>query len=224
MSSGDEKNGVFDRLATKLFASPSSPLSAFADQQRAERLASCRELERMLNSCQAESKIRAANPDADALPSEDVMVATTRSGIRIARFFRWNSPHADHNSGDSSDIVGGIVKNSNGTERLGHNNYGGVGSNYSHGCHKETHELWACRALALGCGSYLSDLRRCWDENAQIHARNNSPADDSSEIEYEDRGGSFRADACREIQQHMAKCVTKNATELAERIEARRKK
>ncbi|KAL3777241.1 hypothetical protein HJC23_013222 [Cyclotella cryptica] len=223
MSSDGEKNGVFDRLATKLFASTSSPLSAFADQQRAERLASCRQLESILNSCQAELKNEAADFNADTLTSGDVTVATTRSGIRIARFFRWNLPHADHNKSDSSEIVGGTIKNADGTERLGHDNYGNVKSNFSHGCHKETHELWACRALALGCGNYLSDLRRCWDETSQIHARNNSPTNQNSASENDDVRRNRRADACREIQQNMAKCVTKNASELAERIEARRK-
>ena len=33
---------------------------------------------------------------------------------------------------------------------------------FSEDCTIETHEMWACWALALGCGNHLTDLRRCW--------------------------------------------------------------
>ena len=209
----DGEEGLVDRLAKKLFASSSSPLSEFADRQRAERLASCRQLETILNACQAESRIGLKHTlDAHVLTSDDTTVTTTESGIKIARFFNWGSPHADPNNNQASDRVDASTEDKPSDA---------VKSIYSQGCHKETHELWACRALALGCGNYLSDLRRCWNENCQVKALRKS-TDGSSEIIYEDNNINRGADKCQEIQQNMAKCVTKHASELAERIEARK--
>lgn len=212
MSSNDENEGLFDRLAKRLFASESSPLSQFADEQRAERLASCRHLEHILNSCQAESKNRESSDlVANSVILDDSAAEKTKSGTKIARFFRWDKYEASQpvegNETESKDSHVSAISM----------------SNYSEGCHKEIHELWACRALALGCGSYLKDLRQLWNDDAQISLRNEMAAEDSStsEIIYEDRKTTTEADA-REIQQMMAKCVTKNASELAGRIEKRR--
>jgi len=200
MSSNDEKDGFVDTLAKKLFASESSPLSSFADQQRAERLAACRQLEDIVNACQAQSK----SQNTDELTHETEVV-TTNSGTKIARFFKWGDRSVGESVGDNSES-------------------NGVKSKYSYGCHKEIHELWACRALALGCGNYLKDLRRVMDEDIEITMQKESSTDTKSEITYYEKQNSAREKETREIQQMMAKCVTKNASELAERIEARRNK
>jgi hypothetical protein len=44
--SDDAENGIIDCLAKTLFAHPSSPLTAFADRQRMDRIEQCKELER----------------------------------------------------------------------------------------------------------------------------------------------------------------------------------
>ena len=212
MSSNGENDGFFDRLAKKLFASESSPLSQFADEQRAERLASCRHLEHILNACQAESKNRESGDlVADGLTLSDSAAEKTKSAAKISRFFKWDkyeaSPVEGRNETDSKDSqISATISR----------------SKYSEGCHKEIHELWACRALAVGCGSYLKDLRQLWNDDAQISIRNEMAAENSSSsgIIYHDQK-TTEANA-REIQQMMAKCVTKNASELAGRIEKRK--
>ncbi len=235
-NSNDEEGGFAKSLAKKLFASPESPFTAFADRQRAERLEQCRQLEVILKSCQSatvERDIRSRGEgagdmhlDATGLTSEDGTLTTTKSGIKIARFFNWNSPHSSTEdseaesernvfreaaasfSGDGQ--VDAVRNNGNNTKRR--NNH-----NFSHGCAKETHELWACRALSLGCGNYVGDLRRCWKENSSDKPQNQTDSFEGSEISYEGR------DSCRKIQQDMARCVTRNARELTERMEARSK-
>ena len=39
-----------------------------------------------------------------------------------------------------------------------------AGPRFSDDCAIETHEILACRALALGRGDHLADLGRCWSE------------------------------------------------------------
>jgi hypothetical protein len=207
MSPSDENDGFFDRLAKKLFASESSPLTSFADQQRAERLASCRQLETILNACQAESKGGKSN-DADDTLSDDTGDVIRKK--KMARFFQWDKPAVDQSSEGGED-----------TNKKESEEQYKIKSTYSQGCHRETHELWACRALALGCGGYLKDLRTVMNEAREL-AIQKEMSETGSEITYEDRKSS--EDQAKEIQQMMVKCITKNATELSERMEARRKK
>lgn len=205
---GEENTGFIDRLAKKLFASESSPLSSFADQQRAERLASCRHLETVLNACHAESKNESSQNSLEGARSDGYEDDVMRKQ-KMSRFFRWDRPSVNQ------DVEDG--ENTNNNE--GDANKSAVTSKYSQGCHKETHELWACRALALGCGGHLRDLRLVTNE-AQELAIQREMSDESGEITYEDRKSSD--DKAKEIQQMMVKCITKNATELSERMEARR--
>ena len=63
----------------------------------------------------------------------------------------------------------------------------------------------ACRALALGCGGYLAELRDCWSDTKQIASG---------------KGGER---SCRDIQIDMSRCVNKRAAELAERMQKSKK-
>lgn len=212
----EEKLGMVDRLAHSLFASPTSPLTAFADRQRAERLDGCRELETILKACQAANKVQERNDEIDVNPSatDDTALAPTKSGVRIARFFKWDSPHSDQNSEEGSDNNRSIIGDATAifTDELSNapKNKSDKRDNakrniqYSKACARETHEMWACRALAMGCGQHLSELRRCWDSSL---LGNNGSSDTS----------------CKGIQQNMAHCVTKHASELSERMEAAKK-
>ena len=213
MPSNEEREGFFDRLAKTIYASESSPFSQFADQQRAERLASCGQLEMILNACKAETNNENENgldTDESGLTSD----AGIRSGAKIARFFQWDKPENAHISSSKTEEVS---ENNTRNEKIANR----LQANYSRGCHQESHELWACRALALGCGSFLKDLRQVWDQETLVTSQNEFETK-TNEIIYEDR--KSREDIAREIQQKMAKCVTKNASELAQRIEARRNK
>jgi hypothetical protein len=253
MPSSDEQDGILDWLGKKLFASESSPFSSFADQQRAERLAACRQLEDIVNACHAESKNgRLSNVDVDGI-ADPTAAEKTKSRARISRFFQWNTPKAsqtieDGDNNNSNNVVDeenctaaektksrarisrffqwDTPKASQTIEDGDNNNVADEGnctvkSKFSQGCHKEIHELWACRALALGCGGYLGELKEVWNEESLVSLQNVSSGS-NSEITFEDRKDSEAK--AREIQQMMAKCVTKNASELAERLEARRNK
>ena len=82
-------------------------------------------------------------------------------------------------------------------------------TSFSKGCTIETHELWACKALAVGCGNHLQDLRRCWSNQRSLAAGNNG-------------GGMtyYKSDeekSCSNIQVDMARCINKHTAELNER-------
>lgn len=219
----DNRDGPFDRLAKSLFASPNSPFTAFADKQRSERLGQCKELEDTLLACQKSFEVGGSTADKTVVVSS---TAKSRSEVRIKRFFKWNDPQQHSSSDDTSDggsvlseaaasIYGDGDSNDNKQmrNRLGSNN----SLHYSKGCIRETHEMWACRALALGCGNHLSDLRRCWSDAASVLNKGEFA------IKVGDSGSAADA-ACRGIQQQMARCVSKNAAELKERMEAAKTK
>lgn len=218
----DESDGIVHRLAKRLFASPDSPFTEFADRQRIERLDQCRQLERILKACQSahndDARI-ADNNGLDANPTEETNFGPTDSGKRISRFFGWkqgsnNDEQSSAQQTGSSVISEAASSFTDGVDNQPASSSKAVNSKrtFSKDCHVETHELWACRALALGCGGHLGDLRRCWADANLAQATKN-------EMTYEN--GSD--EACRDIQLNMSKCVNKNAAELAERVQARKK-
>eukprot|EP00574_Skeletonema_japonicum_P004911 CAMPEP_0201729450 /NCGR_PEP_ID=MMETSP0593-20130828/19161_1 /ASSEMBLY_ACC=CAM_ASM_000672 /TAXON_ID=267983 /ORGANISM="Skeletonema japonicum, Strain CCMP2506" /LENGTH=220 /DNA_ID=CAMNT_0048221803 /DNA_START=13 /DNA_END=675 /DNA_ORIENTATION=+ len=217
----DNKDGPIDRLAKALFASPSSPLTAFADKQRSERLEQCKHLEDTLMACQRANAANVDHAGAAAAASNESVGNKSRSEARIKRFFKWNEPHQGNNDDKSSvlkdatdsildrDNSGNSSDYKNQRQRLNSNS-----SHYSKGCIQETHEMWACRALALGCGNHLSDLRRCWSDASSVPNK--------GELTFKD-GDSGSDASCRGIQQQMARCVLKNTAELKERMAAANK-
>lgn len=209
----DDNDGVVDRLAKALFASPNSPLTAFADRQRIERMEQCTQLANILSACQAiKAGKQLGSPGEDA-----IMMPPSRSAARISRFFKWNGE--DQSTATSTaldDAFSGKINNDN-DMKSNTTSPATTRPRYSADCAIETHELWACRALAVGCGNHLADLRRCWD-------RQNSVATVvMREQDVKDEGVEFYKDpteedhSCRTIQMNMARCVNRHVAELNER-------
>mmetsp|Transcript_19560 Transcript_19560/g.42486 ORF Transcript_19560/g.42486 Transcript_19560/m.42486 type:complete len:236 (-) Transcript_19560:1911-2618(-) len=227
-----KEDGPMDRLAKRLFASPDSPFTAFADRQRMERLESCRQLERILEACQsANNDAQVSGNDSEQKSSEMTEFPPSRSGARIARFFKWDSPNSpdpnelnDVQDADSvfSDAASSFYEDSGsdgGKKQSVQSKKIIARPRFSKDCAIETHELWASRALALGCGNYLADLRRCWSD-ANHSPDQESVAGDGITLYNEN---NEKEKSCRQIQVDMAQCVKKNATELEERIQAAKK-
>lgn len=218
------KDGIMDRLTKTLFASPSSPLTAFADRQRVERLEQCQQFERIVEACQAAAR---SNSDGDEQrrqsfgPNNEVQVS--RSGKRIARFFGWDSHNSDEVNGGSvlDDAASSMYDSESAVEDVGEITKVQVKkqpfarTRFSEGCAIETHELWACRALAVGCGGHLAELRQCWSD-----AEQNSLVESVTKEGMEFYNDKSRDTSCRSIQVRMARCVNKNSSELHERVKA----
>ena len=80
-------------------------------------------------------------------------------------------------------------------------------------CPRETHALWACRAMALGCATDLVKLKKCF----KTTLGDTNP----SSIQY---NASVQSDeSCGIEQRAVGDCVLKNWNELNERIERRKK-
>lgn len=219
----DEKDGFMDRLAKSLFASPGSPFTAFADQQRMDRLEQCRQLERILASCQSantnDAQASAVN-EFENKSSGMADIPASRSGARIARFFKWeqndSEQQAESNSSALSDAASSLYGGSdNGGEKSQsiQSKKSSVRNRFSKGCAIETHEMWACRALAVGCGNHLIDLRRCWSDDTKMVQKESMTGEGITMYNENHQ----KEKSCREIQISMARCVNKHAKELDER-------
>lgn len=78
-------------------------------------------------------------------------------------------------------------------------------------CQRELHAVWACRAIAVGCGEDLVRLRNCFDKATPAVILAGEPV-------YEQASKQV---PCGELQQRMASCIQKSAMDLQQRVEAR---
>jgi hypothetical protein len=103
---------------------------------------------------------------------------------------------------------------------------------YDTKCIREEHAVWACRAIALQCGSELVELRSCFNDlqtplEDTPYVKNYGAVLGCSHTAYETKEKEFKKkDASREIpcrafQEQLGRCVAKNATALGERESAR---
>lgn len=227
MSSANENgsdDGIGKRLAKFVFASANSPFTEFADKQRVERLNQCKQLEAMLKACEHANRPENAiwEKDDEASPMRETTSVNT-SGLKISRFLGWESTEngttdaASLGANRGTDVMREAAASF--TETSGSENIAemtrhkkmqnAARKEYSAGCARETHELWACRALALGCGQDLGKLKTCWNKSQQalVGENNGGLSNDGSDP------------SCRMEQRGMAHCATKNAAELAKRLE-----
>lgn len=91
-------------------------------------------------------------------------------------------------------------------------------------CAREQHALWACRAVAVGCGKELGALKAGFDQMGDPF-----PVLFESKTSYEEvsspnnsTSSSTRILPCAQLQSTLGACVRKGADELLERTNARR--
>lgn len=99
---------------------------------------------------------------------------------------------------------------------------------YDATCQREEHAVWACRAVALGCGADLTELRNCFNEIQGVgndgelanvgavlkHKRTAYEIGKKSKSASIEEGEEI---PCREIQERMGKCISDNSKALARR-------
>ena len=79
-------------------------------------------------------------------------------------------------------------------------------------CRREEHALWACRAVAAGCGKPLVDLKSCFD---RVGPR---ILDQDTFYEKSEVASSENSSPCAIMQHHMGKCVVDGITTLNDRF------
>ena len=217
-----DREGYFARFAQRLFGDPTGFLGSFADDQRLARLEGCKDLESNLADCE---RIRDAILSANANSASDVTSTipsnSSTSQLKINRFYGWGvggsgasdrereeearimEQHEDTNS--SAQI--NVASRNNSTDMA--STAGSADGSTS--CSRESHSVWACRALALGCADHLVPLRKCLRETK------------SDGIFYDNTDGAATSveGACALEQIALAKCVASNTADLKQRCKKR---
>jgi hypothetical protein len=149
-----------------------------------------------LSQCQVLAEILKAcrSQQTDRLELEDVPM-----GIRSVRYFQWRdyqTPPATAKKAASSST-----------------------SPPPPSCLREEHAMWACRAVALKCGSELVRLRDCFHEQASASAVLEPPRGRRAAMPMTayDSSSAVASLPCGDFQSAVGECVRRNAEALAER-------
>ena len=233
-----DRNGYFARLADRVFGSDGF-LGTFADEQRLERLDGCKALEgdwdqctkiqkrlkevervrlekegggsggggggfwgRRKNKQGAAAGVVGTDERADDTVDTSYVPSQSATKTRIARFYDWGEPDGEGAAEAPGD--GGAVLPAT-----------------SASCHRETHSVWACRALAVGCADHLVPLRKCLQRTGTVATHYEGSAAGGAA---EDGFSTGSADECILEQQALAQCVNIKLEELDKRFRDRQRK
>mmetsp|Transcript_23124 Transcript_23124/g.68209 ORF Transcript_23124/g.68209 Transcript_23124/m.68209 type:complete len:182 (-) Transcript_23124:377-922(-) len=90
------------------------------------------------------------------------------------------------------------------------------------GCSRESHAVWACRGLALGCGRHLMELKECFGAGADVEAERRLAMEQKAEGKtYDEAALTARAPDCKGIQEELAGCVERRGGLLERRVRKR---
>lgn len=234
-----DRNGYFARLADRVFGSDGF-LGTFADEQRLERLDGCKALEgdwdhcrkmqrrlmeeverlrvereggggfwgrRKNNTQSAAATVGVTDEQPDEAVDTSYVPSQSATKTRIARFYDWGEP-----DGDAAEAPGG-----------GDDGGGLAAPATSASCHRETHSVWACRALAVGCADHLVPLRKCLQRTGTVatHYEGSTGAAGGAA---DDGFSNGSADECILEQRALAQCVNVKLEELDKRFRDRQRK
>ena len=171
--------------------------------------------------------------DLDASRAKSIeRIQNIRGGMKIARFYEWGieNPKAAatielmREKDNITEKRTMHPKNVSNVEKedptvIDLTGKGKKANVTTHGpCSMERHAVWACRSLALGCGSHLADLKKCFKENLGTTNPHTNHYEDSSV----DREGAASIDTgnegCEWNQRKMGECVIHEMDELQKRV------
>ena len=240
-SNPNQDEGTSTSSWSSWFVSPSvlkERFQEFDDQQRIDRLSECRKLDKILSDCRkrnqpgkAKSRYTKNTPDdKNEDPIESISL-----GLRNMKYFGWRgilktpAPPADTSSSDSQDSE---PSQKMATVRDGPD-LSAFHPNIRSSCAREEHAVWACRAIATGCGKDLAELKKCFDETDSTedapfpqHVRVLTAPYTNYQGIVESVAGDKAATMkrqipCHEIQRKLGSCVTENGKQLLERKQQR---
>ena len=180
------------------------------------------------------------------------VIGSSREGAKLSTYFGWTPPlgerpGAGQDGWDGRGISGGLVGEGEAEAALVVGNpaaaaemttdaaavtFGaGSGGGAEAGavipkipsCSRETHAVWACRAMAVGCGEQLKFMRWCFQDGEEramaaavsAHGKGEDPASASVEA----AGG--RSGGCVLEQRALSSCVLRGEEELEKRVRER---
>lgn len=192
-------NFTFMNPITSYLNAVKNQLHDMGDEQRMERLQSCRTIEEVHKDCRRFNKLVKQKQQSSTTTEDDstlkrtVQLEDVPPGIRILKYYDWRNIH-----------------------------------DYDHSCIREKHATWACRAGALQCGAELVQLRHCFnvavvppegvtDPNNKNYGAVLSISNTAYEPSKHKHTVNLDTIPCREFQEKLGQCIAKNATALAER-------
>jgi hypothetical protein len=193
-------------------------------------------------------KVSAVKDDSDGASVPKIKLEDSRAGMKISRFYDWGLVnHRAQNAIAEMREKGGTWNSlkpdvtvtattlniSDGEKDFSENNFSVNDADLKKSssqpttcCTMETHAIWACRAMALGCAPDLVELKKCFkDELGTTNPSALHYNDDNSQNENEDLNtfsSSTSSSSCRLAQKKVGDCVMKNWAELNQRTEKRR--
>lgn len=197
-----------------------SKVNKFMDEQRLERLKQCRVIEQFLKHCQ-ERRRKIISKEKNVENEWDI--DQTVPGTRMMRYFGWHQEEEVERPTDSSVLsmlrnkaqsndqvpTASIQPNPKTTTPVST-----MPMSLSHSmppsCAKESHALWGCRAVSLGCAGHLRHLRECFRETPNVLSNPNTA--------YEPSKHNKDDVPCRELQETLGKCVIQEAKALQQRL------
>ncbi|GKY92053.1 hypothetical protein MPSEU_000176800 [Mayamaea pseudoterrestris] len=205
-----------------------------SDQQRLERLEQCRVLEEILASCrrqQQQQQQQQQNVKADSQRNNGSWFwpFTARQASIIAT----DTATAEQACDISQQSPLSLENTSAGVRMLRFFHWRELPSDFplhQTACLREEHALWACRAVAVGCGKPLTKLRDCFDKQGASNvllvaeaSRTNpkrAAASNTTNTCYESENANANQ-PCHDMQRAVGTCVASNLYDLQQRVAQR---
>mmetsp|Transcript_34007 Transcript_34007/g.68494 ORF Transcript_34007/g.68494 Transcript_34007/m.68494 type:complete len:254 (+) Transcript_34007:122-883(+) len=214
-----DRDGYFARFSHKIFGDPMGFFGSFADDQRLERLEGCKALEGSLAECERirdaiGRNVSAGGSGATREFEGSAKASSSTPQLKINRFYGWGvggSGASDTEREEESRIIAMNDTRASSPAALAPDDMS-ANTTTPTSCSRETHSVWACRALALGCADHLVPLRKCLR------------ATKSDGLHYNDGVSTTTVlveDECALEQRALAKCVAANTAELEQRFKKR---
>lgn len=219
----------------------------FHDAQRMERLQACSQLDQILRDCRSgrrrqDPQKQQQQQEQQPQPYGDHTIEGTSAGLRVMKYFGWRGilgptptdPRSDGRKDDEGTADEGTAALLPPTLR----------TQIRQSCAREQHAVWACRAVATGCGKDLGALKRCFDGgggNSSSIGPSNLPNNNAAatsvysvltehRTSYDGKSKSSSNSGddsndddvpCRDMQELLGRCVTASARQLLERQQQR---
>lgn len=172
-----------------------------------------------------------------------IKLEDTKEGMKISRFYGWGlvNPKAqaaiaemreqstswqsmrevaeDNTKGDSTALSADESNSGNNdiTKEPNAITATAKSDNFSSNCTRETHAIYACKALALGCGADLMEMKKCFVNELGT----TNPSSIYYDSAQNNQSSSLSSTKCQLEQKKVGQCIRKNMEELNQRMETR---
>mmetsp|Transcript_18428 Transcript_18428/g.27310 ORF Transcript_18428/g.27310 Transcript_18428/m.27310 type:complete len:192 (+) Transcript_18428:123-698(+) len=180
-----------------------SRFQRFSDEQRLFRLGTCQDIAKCVESCRNVRNSRLSGKECGEMLDLEGCVA----GIRMVKYFDWRESQPTRiklGDGARGETVLAIKPSHD------------KAKDEIPTCARETHAVWGCRAIALGCAPHMIDLRNCFQESYTTEQ-----VLSVSQFGYENNNNENIP--CRDIQRALGECVAREASLLEQRVSASKK-